>query len=102
MARCCFQVVGGALVITALAASAAAQNAPAPIDTLNELEAAFLACWVPPPLDQSQPGTEIAVLLSFKRNGELFGQPRITFVSPEASEAQRSAYRTAVTETLRS
>jgi hypothetical protein len=89
------------VAIAALSASAAAQNAQAPINTLNDLEAALLACWVPPPLDQSRPGTQITVLLTFKRNGELFGQPRITFVSPEASEAERSAYRTAVAETLK-
>jgi len=101
MVKSRLQLVGGVLAIAALAASAAAQNAPAPINTLNEVEAALLACWVPPPLDQSRPGTQITVLLSFKRNGELFGQPRITFVSPEVSEAQRSAYRTAVEETLK-
>ena len=95
------QLVGGALAVAALSADVVAQNAQAPINTVNGLEAALLACWVPPPLDQSRPGTQITVLLSFKRNGELFGQPRITFVSPEVSEAQRSAYRTAVEETLK-
>jgi hypothetical protein len=101
MSKSRFLLAGGVLVIAALSADAAAQNAQAPINTLNELEAALLACWVPPPLDQSRPGTQITVLLTFKRNGELFGQPRITFVSPEASEAQRSAYRTAVAEMLK-
>jgi len=101
MAKARLQLAIGALVIAALSADAAAQTSPAPINRLNELEAALLACWVPPPLDQSRPGTQITVLLTFKRNGELFGQPRITFVSPEASEAQRSAYRTAVAEMLK-
>ena len=101
MAKARFQLTGVALAIAALSAGAAAQSAQAPINTLNELEAALLACWVPPPLDQSRPGTEITVLLSFKRNGELFGQPRITFLSHEASEAESSAYRAAVAETLK-
>jgi hypothetical protein len=101
MAKACLRLVGGALAVAALSADAAAQNTQAPINTVNELEAALIACWVPPPLDQSRPGTQITVLLTFKRSGELFGQPRITFVSPEASEAQRSAYRTAVAETLK-
>jgi hypothetical protein len=101
MAKARFQVAGGMVAIAALSASAAAQNAQAPINTVNDLEAALLACWVPPPLDQSRPGTQITVLLSFKRNGELFGQPRVTFVSPEVSEAERSAYRTAVVEALK-
>jgi hypothetical protein len=41
------------------------------------------------------------VLMSFKRNGELFGQPRITFQSSDASDAERASYRTAVVETLK-
>src|SRR5262249_25126557 len=37
------------LVIATLADSAAAQSPLAPINTLNDLEAALLACWEPPP-----------------------------------------------------
>jgi hypothetical protein len=36
-------------------------------------------------IEQSRPGTEITVLMSFRRNGELFEQPRITFQSGERS-----------------
>jgi len=89
------------LVIAALAGSAAAQSPRAPINTLNELEAALLACWEPPPIEQSRPGMQITVLMSFKRNGELFGQPRITFQSRDASDAERASYRTAVAEMLK-
>ena len=81
-----FQIASEALAIAVLSASAAAQNAQASINTLTDLEAALLACWVPPPTEQSRPGMQITVLMSFKRNGELFGQPRITFQSREASE----------------
>jgi hypothetical protein len=56
---------------------------------------------VPPPLEQSRPGMQITVLVSFKRNGELFGQPRIVFQSREVSETQRSSYRIAVAQTLK-
>ena len=67
----------------------------------QRLEAALLDCWVPPPIEQSRPGMQITVLMSFKRNGELFGQPRITFQSSDASDAERASYRTAVVETLK-
>ena len=60
------------LVIATLAGSAAAQSPRPPINTVNELEAALLDCWVPPPIEQSRPGMQITVLMSFKRNGELF------------------------------
>jgi hypothetical protein len=73
-----FQIAGEALAIAALSASAVAQNPQAPINTLTDLEAALQACWVPPPMEQSRPGMQITVLMSFKRNGELFEQPRIT------------------------
>ena len=96
-----FRIASEMLVIATLAGSAAAQSPRAPINTVNELEAALLDCWVPPPIDQSRPGMQITVLMSFKRNGEIFGQPRITFQSGDASDAERASYQTAVTETLK-
>ena len=96
-----FRIAGDVLLMTTLAGSAAAQSSRAPINTLNELEAALLDCWVLPPIEQSRPGMQITVLISFKRNGELFGQPRITFQSGDASDAERASYRTAVAETLK-
>ena len=96
-----FEIVSEALAIAVLSASAAAQIPQAPINTRTDLEAALLACWVPPPMEQSRPGMQITVLMSFKRNGELFAEPRITFQSKEASKAERSAYRIAVAQTLK-
>ena len=52
-------------------------------------------------IEQSRPGTQITVLMSFKRNGELFEQPRITFQSGDPSDAERTSYRTAMAETLK-
>jgi hypothetical protein len=95
------RIAGEVLVIATLAGSAAAQSPRAPINTLSEVEAALLACWEPPPIEQSRPGMQITVLMSFKRNGELFQQPRITFQSGDASDAERASYRTAVAETLK-
>src|SRR5262249_61914138 len=96
-----FHVAGKAMAIAAFSISAAAQSPQAPINTPTELEAALLACWVPPPMEQSSLGMQITVLMSFKRNGELFGQPRIVFQSREASKTQRSSYRIAVAQTLK-
>ena len=70
-------------------------------DAIFSQLAALLACWVPPPMEQSRPGMQITVLMSFKRNGELFEQPRIVFQSREASDTQRSSYRIAVAQTLK-
>jgi hypothetical protein len=73
-----FQIAGEALAIAALSASAAAQSPQAPINTLTDLEAALLACWVPPPMEQSRPGMQITVLMSYKRNGELTAKDRFS------------------------
>jgi hypothetical protein len=51
-------------------------------------------------LPPGDPGMQITVLFSFKRNGEILGKPRITFESASASDADRIAYRTAIMETL--
>jgi hypothetical protein len=95
----CLRVVGVAL--GTWVASAAAQ-APQPLlNTLDEVSAALRACWVPPPLDQSRPGMQITVRMSFRRNGELFGHPRITFESAGASDDERLAYRISVANMLK-
>ena len=93
-------MVCGALISGALATSAAAQKSVA-LNTLKDLGAALQACWMPPPLAQSRPGMQVTVQLSFKRNGELFGNPRITFETTGASDGERLAYRVAVAETLK-
>jgi hypothetical protein len=89
-----------ALVSAALATSAAAQQ-PLTLNTLKDLGAALRACWTPPPLAQSRAGMQITVQLSFKRNGELLGNPRITFETAGATDDERLAYRIAVAETLK-
>ena len=96
-----FRIAGEVLVIATLAGSAAAQSPREPINTINELGAALQDCWVPPPIEQARPGMQITVMMKFKRNGELFGQPRITFRSSDASAVERASYETAVAETLK-
>lgn len=77
---------------------ASAQDAP--IDNLNGLFSALKQCWRPPRLPAGDPGMQITVLVSFKRNGEILGKPRITFESPEAGRDDSLAYRVAVMEAL--
>jgi hypothetical protein len=95
------RALGVALAIATLSAGAAAQDSRARLNTLVELGAALRACWIPPSIEQSRPGMQITVLMSFKRNGELLGQPRITFESAGASDDERSAYRVAVADMLK-
>ena len=92
-------ITGGALALAALASDAVAE--PARLNTIKDMGTELQACWVPPPIDQSRPGMQITVQMSFKRNGELLGQPRITFESAGASDDERLAYRLAVAEMLK-
>jgi len=94
-------LVGGTLAIALAATVAVAQTQEQPLNTLNDVIAALRACWTPPPIDQSRPGMQITVQMSFRRNGELLGQPRITFESPGASDDERLAYRVAVAKMLK-
>src|SRR6476619_4540358 len=90
-----FQIAGEALAIAALSASAVAQNPQAPINTLTDLEAALQACWVPPPMEQSRPGMQITVLMSFKRVGHsrpMRSKPR-EHVCPLLPESRQVADR---------
>jgi hypothetical protein len=73
---------------------------PGKVDTIDELFARIKQCWKPPKLPEGHPGMQITVLFTLTRSGDLFGKPRITFESPEATEADSIAYRTAVMETL--
>lgn len=72
----------------------------AKIDTLQELFARLGACWRSPELQLNNPGMQITVLVTFKRNGEILGQPKITYESEYASDEDRLLYRTAVAEAL--
>jgi hypothetical protein len=94
------RLIASGIAIVAVATSAAAQKPQAPLNTLKDIGAALQSCWVPPPMDQSRPGMQITVQMSFRRNGELFGQPRITFESAGASDDERLAYRIAVAQML--
>ena len=71
-----------------------------PLNTYREVFAALEACYRPPPLDRARPGMQITFQLSFRRDGTILGEPRITYETPEASEDQRYAYRLAVAEAL--
>ena len=72
----------------------------AELNTIQDVFAAFRACWMPPPLDQARPGMEVTVRFSFNRNGEILGEPRFTFVTRDVSDDVRAVYKRAVADTL--
>jgi hypothetical protein len=87
-------------VATLLLSLSAAQAEPGRVNTIDELFARLRQCWQPPKLPEGHPGMQITVLFMLRRDGEIFGKPKITFESPNATEADSIGYRVAVMETL--
>jgi len=77
-----------------------ARAEPDRVNTIEELFARLRQCWQPPKLPEGNPGMQITVLFMLQRDGQIFGKPKITFESPDASQADSTAYRIAVMETL--
>ena len=73
---------------------------PAQVNTIKEAVARLGSCWKPPPASRANPGIDITVIVSFNRAGEIFGHPKITYESEQATENDRLMYRIAVMEAL--
>jgi hypothetical protein len=95
---------GSRLLWAAAALSLALSATPAPaqsgqVNTIRDIFARLGTCWKPPPPSRAQ-AIDITVIVSFNRSGEILGHPRITYESPQATDNDRLAYRTAVMEAL--
>ena len=80
------------LVVCGLAAGPAQARE---IETLRDLFVTLRSCWRPPPANRAFADMKVTVRFSLKSNGELIGEPRITFVTPSAPPATADAYREA-------
>jgi hypothetical protein len=83
------------LLLPTLISPAQAQQ----LDTIRDVLVRLQTCWRPPPLSRANP-MDITVLVSFNREGNILGRPRITHESEQASDNDRLQYRIAVMETL--
>lgn len=70
------------------------------MNTLRDLFAGLRACWRPPAMEDAFPGMQLTIRLSFRRDGNLVGPLRFTYVNRLAPEAQRDTYRLSVVEGL--
>jgi hypothetical protein len=71
------------------------------LNTLQQLFAAMDACWEPPPLEQSRPGTEITIRFSLNRSGDIIGEPRFTYSTPSLPTEIKAAYQRALAAMLK-
>jgi hypothetical protein len=91
---------GQQLQLTIDSKAVAADRPAGDLDTIGDVFAALRACWVPPEPAASREGAQLTVRLSFKRDGELFGQPTVTYASPDLSSDLRQHYLDAVSAML--
>jgi hypothetical protein len=77
-----------------------AQAEPAQVNTIHDVVAKLRSCWKPPPASRANPGIDITVIVSFNRNGDILGHPKITYESEQATDNDRLLYRIAVMEAL--
>lgn len=79
---------------------ASVQAESARVDSIKEVFAKLRTCWKPPPASRANPGIDITVIVSFNRDGNIFGHPRISYESEQATDNDRLLYRIAVMEAL--
>jgi hypothetical protein len=74
-----------------------APQGPPQLNTLRDVGLALEICWQAnePPLAQARPGMNVTVMLTFTRTGALQGEPRFTYVTPEASAETKALYQRA-------
>lgn len=66
------------------------------LKTLADFGRAVYECWRPPSRSEAPHDIMITVKLSFTREGEIFGKPLVTYLTPGTSPEHELAYRKAV------
>jgi hypothetical protein len=79
--------------------SLTARAEEAQVNTIHDVIARLRTCWKPP-AGGAHSGIDITVIVSFNRNGDVLGHPRITYESEQATDNDRLMYRIAVMEAL--
>jgi hypothetical protein len=92
-------IVSAAIVSVIVSIDASAQSARAehPINSVREIRASLRACWISPAMSAPP---QVTVRLSLKRNGDILGQPLISYENPHISEADRESLHAAVAAAL--
>ena len=78
----------------------AARAEPGQVDNIKQAFARLYACWKPPPPSQANPDIAITAIVTFTRDGNILGRPKITYESENATDNDRLQYRIAVMEAL--
>ena len=72
------------------------------IDRLDEIAPALRRCWSPPALTGADTGVMATVRFSLRRDGSLFGQPRLSWSTKRTDAALRERFGRSIIEAVQS
>jgi hypothetical protein len=71
------------------------------VDRLDQIGPALRRCWQPPTLDTQSGGASASVRFSLRRDGTLFGQPRVTWEMRRAPPGLRERFTDSLMRAVR-
>ncbi len=72
------------------------------VDRLDEIAPAVRRCWSPPPLPGDLTGAMVSLRFSLRRDGSLFGQPRVTWETRRGDAAFQQRFSDSAVAAIRS
>ncbi len=72
------------------------------VDRLDEIAPAVRRCWNPPPLPGDLTGAMVSLRFSMRRDGSLFGQPRVTWETKRGDAAFQQRFSDSAVAAIRS
>jgi hypothetical protein len=72
------------------------------VDRLDEIAPALRRCWEPPPLPGDLTGAMVSLRFSLRRDGSLFGQPRVTWETKRGDAAFQQRFSDSAVAAIRS
>jgi hypothetical protein len=73
---------------------------PVEVNSIADVFMALKSCWTWPPDRDARPDMQLTVLVTYRRNGERFGKPRVTYETRDATPAQQATYYPAAADML--
>lgn len=71
------------------------------VDRISEIGPAFRRCWKPPPMTGAHDGVMATVRFSLRRDGSIFGQPRVTWETRRIDPALKERFTASVLDAIR-
>ena len=88
------------LTVSTVSAEAAPPKPDHDLNTRRDLFFTLRACWMPPAAADAQHGMQMTVRVSYKKSGDIFAPPQLTYVLEGSSAKARDTYRNAITQSL--